>query len=138
MKMWLDKAENKIKMMHICGKKSSAKMIAEAVGSNMATTYRYLKELMDAGLVERTGKEWGGERRKRWMYKRKVDRIVIDFKGDYPEVFGYNKGCLMCRAEVGGEEGEKCATCGVCLTQHSVYPWKYCAQCGFVLVKEED
>ncbi|WP_435197161.1 ArsR/SmtB family transcription factor [Natronomonas sp. EA1] len=57
----------------------SVQSIADELGVPVATCYRRVNELADAGLVELHERALSDERRRVSLYRRTVDEITVDF-----------------------------------------------------------
>lgn len=64
----------------------SAQELSEELDIPIATSYRRVEQLQEAGLLVEEGKEFSQEGRQRTVYRRNVDEIVIDLGSGSIEV----------------------------------------------------
>jgi predicted ArsR family transcriptional regulator len=64
----------------------SAKELSDEVGVPIATCYRRIEELVEAGLLEAEGRQLSEDGRRTNVYRRTVDAVRIDLTGDRPRV----------------------------------------------------
>ncbi|WP_254763777.1 winged helix-turn-helix domain-containing protein [Natrinema marinum] len=67
------------------GTPKSAQALSEAIEIPIATCYRRIEELVDAGLLTCEGRQLSEEGRRTNIYRRTLDEIEIDFSDDAPE-----------------------------------------------------
>ncbi len=68
------------------GTPKSAQALSEEIGIPIATCYRRIEDLVDAGLLECEGRKLSAEGRRTNIYRRTVDEMEIDFCGDGPRL----------------------------------------------------
>lgn len=68
------------------GTPKSAQALSEDIEIPIATCYRRIEELVDAGLLECEGRRLSEEGRRTNIYRRTVDELEIDFCGDGPRL----------------------------------------------------
>ncbi|SEQ49410.1 winged helix-turn-helix domain-containing protein [Natrinema salaciae] len=66
------------------GTPKSAQALSEDIEIPIATCYRRIEELVDAGLLTCEGRQLSEEGRRTNIYRRTVDEIEIDFSDDTP------------------------------------------------------
>ncbi|THE62934.1 ArsR family transcriptional regulator [Salinadaptatus halalkaliphilus] len=78
---------NKYSAKILCeaGTPKSAQTLSENVGIPIATCYRRIEELVDAGLLTCEGRQLSEEGRRTNIYRRTLDEIEVDFSGDAPD-----------------------------------------------------
>ena len=62
----------------------SAQALSDDIEIPIATCYRRIEELVDAGLLECEGRQLSKEGRRTKIYRRTLDEIEIDFCADHP------------------------------------------------------
>ena len=67
------------------GTPKSAQALSEDIEIPIATCYRRIEELVDAGLLECEGRQLSEEGRRTNIYRRTLDEIEFDFGGETPE-----------------------------------------------------
>ncbi|SFB75752.1 Helix-turn-helix domain-containing protein [Halobiforma haloterrestris] len=67
------------------GTPKSAQALSEDVEIPIATCYRRIEELVDAGLLTCEGRRLSEKGRRTNIYRRTLDEIEIDFSDDAPE-----------------------------------------------------
>lgn len=67
------------------GTPKSAQALSEDIEIPIATCYRRIEELVDAGLLECEGRQLSEEGRRTNIYRRTLDEIEIDFSDDTPQ-----------------------------------------------------
>ncbi|MWV39328.1 MULTISPECIES: helix-turn-helix domain-containing protein [Natrialba] len=67
------------------GTPKSAQALSEDIEIPIATCYRRIEELVDAGLLTCEGRKLSEEGRRTNIYRRTVDELEVDFSGDQPE-----------------------------------------------------
>lgn len=82
--------KNKYSFEILCATQSpaSARELSEDLGVPIATCYRRIEELVEAGLLESEGRQLSEEGRRTTVYRRTVDAVTVDLTGDRPEVTG--------------------------------------------------
>ncbi|PCR90914.1 winged helix-turn-helix domain-containing protein [Natrinema ejinorense] len=66
------------------GTPKSAQALSEDIEIPIATCYRRIEELVDAGLLTCEGRQLSEEGRRTNIYRRTLDEIEIDFSDDEP------------------------------------------------------
>ena len=66
------------------GTPKSAQSLSEDIEIPIATCYRRIEELVNAGLLTCEGRQLSDEGRRTNIYRRTVDEIEIDFSDDAP------------------------------------------------------
>ena len=66
------------------GTPKSAQTLSEDIEIPIATCYRRIEELVDAGLLTCEGRRLSEEGRRTNIYRRTLDEIEIDFAGETP------------------------------------------------------
>lgn len=66
------------------GTPKSAQTLSEDIEIPIATCYRRIEELVDAGLLACEGRRLSEEGRRTNIYRRTLDEIEIDFSGEQP------------------------------------------------------
>lgn len=67
------------------GTPKSAQALSEDIEIPIATCYRRIEELVDAGLLECEGRTLSNEGRRTNIYRRTLDEIEVDFSADRPQ-----------------------------------------------------
>ena len=67
------------------GTPKSAQALSEDIEVPIATCYRRIEELVDAGLLTCEGRQLSDEGRRTNIYRRTLDEIVVDFSGEEPQ-----------------------------------------------------
>ncbi|WIV67759.1 winged helix-turn-helix domain-containing protein [Natrialbaceae archaeon AArc-T1-2] len=67
------------------GTPKSAQTLSEDIEIPIATCYRRIEELVDAGLLECEGRRLSEEGRRTNIYRRTLDELEIDFNGERPQ-----------------------------------------------------
>ncbi|WP_265110584.1 winged helix-turn-helix domain-containing protein [Halosolutus halophilus] len=67
------------------GTPKSAQALSDDIEIPIATCYRRIEELVDAGLLTCEGRQLSEEGRRTNIYRRTVDEIEVDFSNDQPE-----------------------------------------------------
>ncbi len=77
---------NKYSAAILCaaGTPKSAQTLSEDIDVPIATCYRRIEELVDAGLLTCEGRQLSEEGRRTNIYRRTLDQVEIDFVGDTP------------------------------------------------------
>lgn len=63
---------------------ASAQELSEEMGIPIATCYRRIEELVDAGLLECEGRQLSEEGRRTNVYRRTLDELAVDFSDAVP------------------------------------------------------
>ncbi|MEY7848039.1 helix-turn-helix domain-containing protein [Natrarchaeobius sp. A-rgal3] len=63
----------------------SAQALSEDIEIPIATCYRRIEELVDAGLLTCEGRQLSEEGRRTNIYRRTVDELEVDFSDDTPQ-----------------------------------------------------
>lgn len=66
------------------GTPKSAQALSEDIEIPIATCYRRIEELVDAGLLECEGRQLSEEGRRTNIYRRTLDEIEVDFSDEQP------------------------------------------------------
>ncbi|ARS91508.1 winged helix-turn-helix domain-containing protein [Natrarchaeobaculum aegyptiacum] len=66
------------------GTPKSAQTLSEDIEIPIATCYRRIEELVDAGLLTCEGRRLSEEGRRTNIYRRTLDEIEVDFSGERP------------------------------------------------------
>lgn len=64
----------------------SASALSEEIDAPIATCYRRIEDLVDAGLLTCAGSEASGTGKRSYVYRRTVDEVSVDLSGDSPEL----------------------------------------------------
>lgn len=64
----------------------SARALSEDIEIPIATCYRRIEDLVEAGLLECEGRQLSDEGRRTNIYRRTLDEIAIDFSNDQPQL----------------------------------------------------
>ncbi|UTF55514.1 winged helix-turn-helix domain-containing protein [Natronosalvus rutilus] len=67
------------------GTPKSAQALSEDIEVPIATCYRRIEELVDAGLLECEGRKLSNEGRRTNIYRRTLDEIEVDFSSERPQ-----------------------------------------------------
>ncbi|MCU4750571.1 helix-turn-helix domain-containing protein [Halobacteria archaeon AArc-curdl1] len=67
------------------GTPKSAQALSEDIEIPIATCYRRIEELVDAGLLECEGRQLSTEGRRTNIYRRTLDEIEVDFSCEQPQ-----------------------------------------------------
>lgn len=67
------------------GTPKSAQALSDDIEIPIATCYRRIEELVDAGLLTCEGRQLSEEGRRTNIYRRTVDEIEVDFSSENPE-----------------------------------------------------
>lgn len=67
------------------GTPKSAQALSEDIEIPIATCYRRIEELVEAGLLECEGRQLSEEGRRTNIYRRTIDEVEIDFSDDRPQ-----------------------------------------------------
>ena len=73
------------KILCAAGTPKSAQALSDDIEIPIATCYRRIEELVDAGLLTCEGRQLSEEGRRTNIYRRTVDQIEIDFSETTPE-----------------------------------------------------
>lgn len=65
---------------------TSAQDLSDAIDVPIATCYRRIEELADAGLLRCEGRQVSDEGRRTNVYRRTIDTFTLDFTGDGPTI----------------------------------------------------
>lgn len=65
---------------------ASAQELSDELDVPIATCYRRIDDMVEAGLLEREGRQVSDRGRRTNVYRRSVDRIVLDVSEDRPEL----------------------------------------------------
>lgn len=79
---------NKYSVEILCaaGTPKSAQALSEDIEIPIATCYRRIEELVDAGLLTCEGRRLSEEGRRTNIYRRTLDEIEVDFSGEQPRL----------------------------------------------------
>ena len=64
----------------------SAQTLSDTLDIPIATCYRRIEELVEAGMLESHGRTLSAEGRRVTVYVRTVDRLAVTFDGDRPAI----------------------------------------------------
>ncbi|ELY43739.1 winged helix-turn-helix domain-containing protein [Natronorubrum sulfidifaciens] len=67
------------------GTPKSAQALSDDIGIPIATCYRRIQDLVEAGLLTCEGRQLSEEGRRTNIYRRTLDEIEVDFSDDHPE-----------------------------------------------------
>lgn len=67
-------------------KPTSAQELSDQLDVPIATCYRRIEELVDAGLLNCEGRQLSEEGRRTNVYRRTLDELTVDFTGDGPSL----------------------------------------------------
>ncbi len=67
------------------GTPKSAQALSDDIEIPIATCYRRIEELVEAGLLECEGRQLSEEGRRTNIYRRTLDEIEVDFSDDAPQ-----------------------------------------------------
>jgi predicted ArsR family transcriptional regulator len=65
---------------------TSAQELSDELGVPIATCYRRIEDLADAGLLRCEGRQLSEEGRRTNVYRRTVDGLTLDFTGEGPSI----------------------------------------------------
>jgi predicted ArsR family transcriptional regulator len=65
---------------------ASAQELSERTGVPIATCYRRIEELVEAGFLKSEGRQLSQDGRRTKVYRRTVDEVTVDLTGDRPVV----------------------------------------------------
>ncbi|PSQ18838.1 ArsR family transcriptional regulator [Halobacteriales archaeon QS_8_69_26] len=84
----LSPLKNKYSFEILCATRSpaSAQEISDEIGVPIATCYRRIEELVEAGFLKSEGRQLSEEGRRTNVYRRTVDEVTVDLTGDEPAV----------------------------------------------------
>ena len=68
------------------GTPKSAQALSEDIEIPIATCYRRIEELVDAGLLTCEGRQLSDEGRRTNIYRRTLDELEVDFSDDQPQL----------------------------------------------------
>lgn len=82
----LEALGNKYSAEILCAAQSpaSAQELSDEMGIPIATCYRRIEELEDAGLLECEGRQLSDEGRRTNVYRRTLDELAVDFSETVP------------------------------------------------------
>ena len=66
------------------GTPKSAQALSDDIEIPIATCYRRIEELVEAGLLECEGRRLSDEGRRTNIYRRTIDEVEIDFSDEHP------------------------------------------------------
>jgi len=80
--------KNKYSFEILCATRTpaSAQELSEDIGVPIATCYRRIEELVEAGFLKSEGRQLSEDGRRTNVYRRTVDEVTVDLTGDDPEV----------------------------------------------------
>lgn len=80
--------KNKYSFEILCATRTptSAQDLSEKIEVPIATCYRRIEELVEAGLLKSEGRQLSEDGRRTNVYRRTVDEVTVDLTGDRPEV----------------------------------------------------
>ena len=73
------------KILCAAGTPKSAQALSEDIEIPIATCYRRIEELVEAGLLECEGRQLSNEGRRTNIYRRTLDEIEVDFSAEEPQ-----------------------------------------------------
>ena len=73
------------------GTPKSAQTLSEDIEIPIATCYRRIEELVDAGLLTCEGRQLSTEGRRTNIYRRTLDEIEVDFSSEQPALSRKNR-----------------------------------------------
>jgi predicted ArsR family transcriptional regulator len=84
----LSPLKNKYSFEILCATRTpaSAQQLSEEIGVPIATCYRRIEELVEAGLLKSEGRQLSEDGRRTNVYRRTVDEVTVDLTGERPEV----------------------------------------------------
>ncbi|GAA0660556.1 ArsR/SmtB family transcription factor [Natronoarchaeum mannanilyticum] len=65
---------------------TSAQALSDSLGIPIATCYRRIEDLTEAGLLRCEGRQLSEEGRRTSVYRRTLDGLTLDFTGDEPTI----------------------------------------------------
>jgi len=65
---------------------TSAQALSDELEVPIATCYRRIEDLTEAGLLRCEGRQLSEEGRRTSVYRRTLDRLTLDFTGDEPTI----------------------------------------------------
>jgi predicted ArsR family transcriptional regulator len=82
----LEALGNKYSAEILCAAQSpaSAQELSDEMGIPIATCYRRIEELVDAGLLECEGRQLSEDGRRTNVYRRTLDELAVDFSETVP------------------------------------------------------
>ncbi len=80
--------KNKYSFEILCATRTpaSAQELSEDIGVPIATCYRRIEELVEAGYLKSEGRQLSEDGRRTNVYRRTVDEVTVDLTDDAPEV----------------------------------------------------
>lgn len=73
-------------ILHAADEPKSAQQLAAELDIPLATSYRRIEELTEAGLLEEAGKEFSDEGRQTKVYRRSIDTLRLDLDAEEIEL----------------------------------------------------
>lgn len=73
-----------VDILHATQTPASAQELSEALDIPIATCYRRIEDLVDAGLLDCEGRQLSEEGRRTNVYRRTVDELTVDLTDDGP------------------------------------------------------
>jgi predicted ArsR family transcriptional regulator len=75
-----------VEILHATQKPTSAQELSDELDIPIATCYRRIEELVDAGLLQCEGRKLSEEGRRTNVYRRTLDELSIDLTLDSPTI----------------------------------------------------
>ncbi|WP_135535532.1 MULTISPECIES: helix-turn-helix domain-containing protein [Halostella] len=75
-----------VEILHATQSPTSAQKLSDELDVPIATCYRRIEELVDAGLLECEGRKLSEEGRRTNVYRRTLDELSIDLTPDAPTI----------------------------------------------------
>jgi len=84
----LSPLKNKYSFEILCATRTpaSAQELSEEIDVPIATCYRRIEELVEAGFLKTEGRQLSEDGRRTNVYRRTVDEVTVDLTGDRPKV----------------------------------------------------
>lgn len=84
----LSPLKNKYSFEILCATRTpaSAQELSDEIGVPIATCYRRIEELVEAGFLKTEGRHLSEDGRRTSVYRRTVDEVTVDLTGDRPKV----------------------------------------------------
>jgi len=84
----LSPLKNKYSFEILCATRTpaSAQELSDEIEVPIATCYRRIEELVEAGFLKTVGRELSEDGRRTNVYRRTVDEVTVDLTGDRPNV----------------------------------------------------
>lgn len=84
----LEPLKNKYSFEILCATRTpaSAQELSDQIGVPIATCYRRIEELVEAGFLKSEGRQLSEDGRRTNVYRRTVDEVTVDLTGESPAV----------------------------------------------------